>query len=91
MPQDTTDNPAKPRQRCTASPATGHERPWLAEQADARRRARDRNRIGYGIGYDPATGAAGGTGGMPEMVLGSTGGQEELLGRTPGRLSFSDR
>ena len=39
------------------------------------------NRIGYGVGYDQTTGAAGGTGGMPELVLGSTGGQEEMLGK----------
>jgi phospholipid/cholesterol/gamma-HCH transport system substrate-binding protein len=40
----------------------------------------DLNRTGYGVGYDPATGQAGGTGGMPELVLGSTGGQADYLG-----------
>jgi phospholipid/cholesterol/gamma-HCH transport system substrate-binding protein len=42
--------------------------------------SRNLNRTGYGIGYDPATGQAGGTAGMPDIVLGSTGGQQELLG-----------
>ncbi len=62
----------EPVDRASTSAARRTSRP--------RRPARTLNRIGYGVGYDPATGAAGGSGGMPELVLGSTGGQEDLLG-----------
>ncbi|MET7277657.1 MlaD family protein [Kribbella sp. NPDC005582] len=78
VPQDTTDIKAK-QAACTASPATGTNVRG-AQNAPSPSSRPDRNRVGYGIGYDPATGEAGGSGGMPEMVLGSTGGQQELLG-----------
>ncbi|TCN38641.1 phospholipid/cholesterol/gamma-HCH transport system substrate-binding protein [Kribbella orskensis] len=80
VPQDTTNKPANTKAGCTASPGSGvnvrgsQNKPTPSSRSDA-------NRIGYGVGYDPATGAAGGTDGMPELVLGSTGGQEELLGK----------
>ena len=61
--------------------------PWQAVDVNVRGAqnkpspsSRELNRTGYGIGYDPATGDAGGSGGMPEIVLGSTGGQADLLG-----------
>ncbi|WP_405062157.1 MCE family protein [Kribbella sp. NBC_01505] len=78
VPQDTADTPAK-KAACTASPSSGTNVRG-AQNAPSPSSRPDRNRTGYGIGYDPATGEAGGSGGMPEMILGSTGGQQELLG-----------
>jgi phospholipid/cholesterol/gamma-HCH transport system substrate-binding protein len=79
VPQDTTNKPANTKASCTAKPSTGidvrgsQNKPTPSSRENA-------NRIGYGVGYDPVTGAAGGSGGMPELVLGSTGGQADLLG-----------
>jgi phospholipid/cholesterol/gamma-HCH transport system substrate-binding protein len=78
VPQETSNTKAKTAS-CTASPSSGVNVRG-AQNAPAPSSRADRNRVGYGIGYDPATGAAGGSGGMPEMILGSTGGQQELLG-----------
>ncbi|MEV5964929.1 MlaD family protein [Kribbella sp. NPDC051952] len=78
-PQLVTNTPANTKAGCTADPSTGvnvrgsQNKPGPSSREDL-------NRTGYGIGYDPATGDAGGTDGMPSMVLGSTGGQEALLG-----------
>ncbi|GAB3945997.1 MlaD family protein [Kribbella albertanoniae] len=78
VPQDTADTKVK-NASCTASPSSGVNVRG-AQNAPSPSSRQDRNRTGYGIGYDPATGAAGGSGGMPEMILGSTGGQQDLLG-----------
>jgi phospholipid/cholesterol/gamma-HCH transport system substrate-binding protein len=79
IPQDTTDKPANTKAGCTASPSTGTN--VRGSQNKPAPSSRSANRVGYGIGYDPATGAAGGTAGMPEIVLGSTGGQQDYLGK----------
>jgi phospholipid/cholesterol/gamma-HCH transport system substrate-binding protein len=79
VPQDTTNIPANTKAGCTANPSTGVNVRGAQNKPSPSSRE-DRNRTGYGIGYDPATGAAGGTDGMPEIVLGSTGGQADLLG-----------
>ncbi|MFF0340164.1 MCE family protein [Kribbella sp. NPDC004875] len=79
VPQDTTDTKANTKAGCTANPSTGINVRGSQNKPSPSSRA-DLNRTGYGIGYDQTTGAAGGSGGMPEMVLGSTGGQQELLG-----------
>ncbi|TCC58788.1 MCE family protein [Kribbella pittospori] len=79
VPQDLTNTPANTKAGCTAKPSTDVNVRGSQNKPSPSTRG-DRNRTGYGIGYDPTTGAAGGSGGMPEIVLGSTGGQEELLG-----------
>ncbi|TCC53936.1 MCE family protein [Kribbella capetownensis] len=79
VPQDLTNIPANTKAGCTAKPSTDVNVRGSQNKPSPSTRG-DRNRTGYGIGYDPTTGAAGGSGGMPEIVLGSTGGQEELLG-----------
>ncbi|GAB2632434.1 MCE family protein [Kribbella swartbergensis] len=79
IPQDTADKPANTKAGCTASPSTGVNVRGAQNKPSPSSR-QDLNRTGYGVGYDPATGAAGGSGGMPELVLGSTGGQADLLG-----------
>jgi phospholipid/cholesterol/gamma-HCH transport system substrate-binding protein len=81
VPQDTTGKPANTKAGCTASPGSGINVRGSQNKPTPSTRPADANRIGYGVGYDPATGAAGGTGGMPSLVLGSTGGQEEMLGK----------
>ena len=79
VPQDLKNTPANTKAGCTANPGSGinvrgsQNKPTPSSREDL-------NRGGYGIGYDPATGAAGGTDGMPQLTLGSTGGQQELLG-----------
>jgi phospholipid/cholesterol/gamma-HCH transport system substrate-binding protein len=78
VPQDTSNTPANDKASCTANPSTGVN--VRGAQNKPSPSSRNLNRIGYGIGYDPATGDAGGSGGMPEIVLGSTGGQADLLG-----------
>jgi phospholipid/cholesterol/gamma-HCH transport system substrate-binding protein len=78
VPQALTNTPANTKAGCTASPSTGID--VRGAQNKPAPSSRNLNRTGYGIGYDPATGQAGGSGGMPGIVLGSTGGQEELLG-----------
>jgi phospholipid/cholesterol/gamma-HCH transport system substrate-binding protein len=78
VPQNTSNTPANTKARCTADPSTGVN--VRGAQNKPSPSSRDLNRTGYGIGYDPATGDAGGSGGMPEIVLGSTGGQADLLG-----------
>jgi len=79
IPQDTTNKAANSKAACTANPSTGVNVRGAQNKPSPSSRE-DLNRTGYGIGYDPATGAAGGSGGMPEIVLGSTGGQADLLG-----------
>jgi phospholipid/cholesterol/gamma-HCH transport system substrate-binding protein len=79
VPQDTTGKAANTKAACTASPSTGVD--VRGSQNKPSPSSRSLNRIGYGVGYDPATGDAGGSGGMPELVLGSTGGQADLLGQ----------
>jgi phospholipid/cholesterol/gamma-HCH transport system substrate-binding protein len=79
VPQDTTSKAANTKAACTAPPSSGTN--VRGAQNKPTPSARNANRIGYGVGYDPATGAAGGQGGMPELVLGSTGGQQEYLGK----------
>jgi phospholipid/cholesterol/gamma-HCH transport system substrate-binding protein len=78
VPQDTSDKPPNTKAACTASPASGVN--VRGAQNKPTPSARSLNRTGYGVGYDPATRVAGGSGGMPELVLGSTGGQDVLLG-----------
>lgn len=77
-PQIVTNTPANTKAGCTADPSTGTN--VRGAQNKPSPSSRELNRTGYGIGYDPATGDAGGTDGMPEIVLGSTGGQADLLG-----------
>ena len=79
VPQDLSNIPANNKAGCTANPSTDVNVRGSQNKPSPSSRE-DRNRTGYGIGYDPATGAAGGSGGMPEIVLGSTGGQADLLG-----------
>ncbi|HZX02698.1 MlaD family protein [Kribbella sp.] len=79
IPQVVTNTPANTNASCTANPATGVN--VRGSQNKPAPSSRYLNRTGYGVGYDPATGQAGGTGGMPDIVLGSTGGQQELLGK----------
>jgi phospholipid/cholesterol/gamma-HCH transport system substrate-binding protein len=78
VPQDTANTPANTKAACTASPSSGIN--VRGSQNKPSPSSRDLNRTGYGVGYDPVTGEAGGTDGMPALTLGSTGGQEELLG-----------
>ncbi|MEV4261010.1 MlaD family protein [Kribbella sp. NPDC049584] len=78
VPQNTANTPANTNARCTASPSSGIN--VRGSQNKPSPSSRDLNRTGYGVGYDPVTGEAGGSGGMPALTLGSTGGQEELLG-----------
>lgn len=78
VPQDTSITKANTKASCTANSSTGVN--VRGAQNKPSPSSRELNRTGYGIGYDPATGDAGGSGGMPEIVLGSTGGQADLLG-----------
>jgi phospholipid/cholesterol/gamma-HCH transport system substrate-binding protein len=79
IPQDTADTTANTKAACTANPSSGVNVRGAQNKPSPSSR-QDLNRTGYGVGYDPATGSAGGSGGMPELVLGSTGGQVDLLG-----------
>jgi phospholipid/cholesterol/gamma-HCH transport system substrate-binding protein len=79
VPQDTTDVKAATKAGCTASPTTGTNVRGAQNKPSPSSRP-DRNRVGTGVGYDPATGEAGGTAGSPDLILGSTGGQQDLLG-----------
>jgi phospholipid/cholesterol/gamma-HCH transport system substrate-binding protein len=79
VPQDTTNKPANTKVACTAPPSSGVD--VRGSQNKPTPSSRSLNRTGYGVGYDPATGVAGGSGGMPELVLGSTGGQYAMLGK----------
>ncbi|MGZ0150917.1 MCE family protein [Kribbella sp. WER1] len=79
VPQLVTNTPANTKAACKANPSTGIN--VRGSQNKPAPSSRYLNRTGYGVGYDPATGQAGGTGGMPDVVLGSTGGQQELLGK----------
>jgi phospholipid/cholesterol/gamma-HCH transport system substrate-binding protein len=79
VPQDTTSKPANTKASCTAPPSSGVD--VRGSQNKPTPSSRSLNRTGYGVGYDPATGVAGGSGGMPELVLGSTGGQYAMLGK----------
>ena len=78
IPQDTSNTAANDKAGCTANPATGVN--VRGAQNKPGPSSRDLNRTGYGLGYDPATGDAGGSNGTPDLVLGSTGGQADLLG-----------
>jgi phospholipid/cholesterol/gamma-HCH transport system substrate-binding protein len=78
VPQDTTSKAANTKAGCTASAGSGID--VRGSQNKPSPSSRNLNRTGYGVGYDPATGAAGGSGGMPDLILGSTGGQADLLG-----------
>ena len=78
VPQNTANTPANTNAGCTASPSSGIN--VRGSQNKPSPSSRDLNRTGYGVGYDPVTGEAGGSDGMPALTLGSTGGQEELLG-----------
>ena len=78
VPQDTTSKAANTKAGCTASAGSGID--VRGSQNKPSPSSRNLNRTGYGVAYDPATGAAGGTGGMPDLILGSTGGQADLLG-----------
>ncbi|TDD60200.1 MCE family protein [Kribbella antibiotica] len=79
VPQDTTDTKAATKAGCTASPSTGTNVRGAQNKPTPSSRAGS-NRVGTGVGYDPATGEVGGTVGSPDMILGSTGGQQDLLG-----------
>jgi phospholipid/cholesterol/gamma-HCH transport system substrate-binding protein len=79
VPQDTSQKQANTKASCTANPSTGVNVRG-SQNAPSPSSREDLNRTGYGIAYDPATGDAGGSGGMPEIVLGSTGGQADYLG-----------
>ena len=79
VPQDVKPTPANTKAGCTAPPSSGINVRGSQNKPSPSSRE-DLNRSGYGLGYDPATGAAGGTDGMPGMTLGSTGGQQDLLG-----------
>jgi phospholipid/cholesterol/gamma-HCH transport system substrate-binding protein len=78
VPQDTTSKAANTKAACTASAGSGID--VRGAQNKPSPSSRNLNRTGYGVASDPATGAAGGTGGMPDLILGSTGGQADLLG-----------
>ena len=79
VPQETGNTAANTKAGCTANPSSGVNVRGAQNKPSPSSRE-DLNRIGYGVGYDPATGAAGGSGGVPEFILGSTGGQEAVLG-----------
>ena len=79
LPQDTTSKPANTKAGCTAAPGTGINVRGAQNKPSPSSR-QDLNRTGYGLGYDPATGAAGGSAGTPDLILGSTGGQADVLG-----------
>lgn len=79
VPQDTSDQPANTKAGCTAAPGSGVNVRG-AQNKPAPSSREDLNRTGYGVGYDTTTRTAGGSGGMPELVLGSTGGQADYLG-----------
>ncbi|MGW6281170.1 MCE family protein [Kribbella sp. NPDC055071] len=78
-PQLVTNTQANDKAGCTANPSTGVNVRGAQNKPSPSSRP-DLNRPGYGLAYDPATGDAGGTDGAPELILGSTGGQADLLG-----------
>jgi phospholipid/cholesterol/gamma-HCH transport system substrate-binding protein len=79
VPQNLENTPANTKAGCTAKPSSGINVRGAQNKPGPSTRG-SLNRGGYGIGYDPATGAAGGTPEQPGMILGSTGGQQDLLG-----------
>jgi phospholipid/cholesterol/gamma-HCH transport system substrate-binding protein len=79
-PQLVANTPANTKAGCTADPSTGINVRGAQNKPNPSSHE-DRNRTGYGLGYDPATGDAGaGADGTPDLVLGSTGGQADVLG-----------
>ena len=80
VPQDTGDIPANDNAGCTADPGTGvnvrgaqnHPRP---------RSSVPLSRVGLPASYDPATREVDPGDGVPEIMIGSTGGQQRLLGK----------
>ena len=79
VPQDTTRVPANTKAGCTASSSTGTNVRGAQNKPDPS--SRPVNRTGLGLLADPHTGRAGGVGGVPEFVIGTTGGQQRLLGK----------
>ncbi|WP_328990872.1 MCE family protein [Kribbella sp. NBC_01245] len=79
VPQDTKDIPANVKAKCSASSSSGVNVRGAQNKPNPSSRAL--NRTGVGLLADPQTGETGGVAGVPEFVIGSTGGQQRLLGK----------
>ncbi|MFC0628713.1 MCE family protein [Kribbella deserti] len=79
VPQDTKDKPANVNAKCSASSSSGVNVRGAQNKPNPSSRAL--NRGGIGLLADPQTGETGGVAGVPEFVIGSTGGQQRLLGK----------
>jgi phospholipid/cholesterol/gamma-HCH transport system substrate-binding protein len=80
VPQDTTSVTANTKASCTADPSTGINVRG-AQNAPKPRSSVPLGRIGMPASYDPATRTVDPGEGVPEIVIGSTGGQQRLLGK----------
>jgi len=78
VPQDTSSKPANSQAACTAPSSTGTN--VRGAQNKPNPSSRSLNRAGFGVGTD-ATGVSGGYAGVPEFMVGSTGGQYRMLGK----------
>jgi phospholipid/cholesterol/gamma-HCH transport system substrate-binding protein len=78
VPQDTSSKPANTQAACTAPSSTGTN--VRGAQNKPNPSSRSLNRAGFGVGTD-ATGVSGGYAGVPEFMVGSTGGQYRMLGK----------
>jgi phospholipid/cholesterol/gamma-HCH transport system substrate-binding protein len=78
VPQDTSSKPANSQAACTAPSSTGTN--VRGAQNKPNSSSRSLNRAGFGVGTD-ATGVSGGYAGVPEFMVGSTGGQYRMLGK----------
>ena len=79
-PQDTSDVPANTKASCTAARSTGTNVRG-AQNAPTPHSSVPSNRAGLPAAYDPATRTVDPRSGVPEIVIGSTGGQQRVLGK----------
>jgi len=80
VPQDTADVPANSKAACTAKPSTGINVRGT-QNAPQPRSSVPLGRAGLPASYDPATRMVDPGTGVPEIMIGSTGGQQRLLGK----------
>lgn len=78
-PQETADKPLNTTAQCKASSSSGVN--VRGAQNAPRGGSGTVNRPALVTSYDPATGAIDAGNGVPEILLGSTGGQERLMGK----------
>ena len=78
-PQDTSNVPMNTNARCTASPSTGTNVRG-AQNVPQPGEGGGNNRTTVLTSYDPASRAVDGGPGVPEIRLGSTGGQQRVMG-----------